>query len=367
MTDSVWGRTCFMIDSLERGGAQRQLFRMAQTLVSQGRDTFNLIVFRPPLTYREELEALGVTVTLVDKTAPFDLKFFAELVTTLKRMAPRSVVTFLPTADLWGRLAALLAEVPVIGCSVRSMPVSLGVVKDALLSWLDRRSCYIVCNSRAAAEQLVMRGGRYQDVVTYIPNGIESRDTCSSGDRPCFRIGIVARLVPVKKIGTLLNAVARLKEHGGFELVIVGDGEERSSLEQLTSELDLRSQVTFTGEISDPWSLICSFSVGVISSEYEGLSNVIMEYMLAGLPVVATRVGGNTELVIDRCTGFLYEPDDAQGLADHLLTLKNDAELAGRLGQHGRERILSEYTLESLVAKWELLLTTHDRTAGVEA
>jgi glycosyltransferase involved in cell wall biosynthesis len=140
-----------------------------------------------------------------------------------------------------------------------------------------------------------------------------------------------------------------------MHVVIVGEGPERARLEAQAAHLGLAEQVHFVGHQQDvrPW--LAAFDVCVLSSDWEGMSNAILEAMAAGLPVVATAVGGTPEVVVDGVTGFLVPPRDPQALADAILRLLRDPDLRRRMGEAGRAHVTEHFSVEQMVHKRERL------------
>lgn len=357
---NVWNRTCFMIDTLERGGAQNQLLLIARYLQEQNIPSYHLIVFREPLTLLDAFKEAGVNVEVVEKKKEVDVAFLYNLFTLLRKLKPRVVVTFLITADMWGRLIARIAGVPRVGCSVRSIPQRLGVVKDTFLFVMDKLSDIIVCNSKMAAETTQQRSRLDQKKVVVVYNGIPAGsddEQSPKADNDELVIGLVARLVPLKDVSTLLKAFSRiLMNHSKVKLVIVGDGPCRGDLENEAVSLGVADKVCFMGERLDVKEIMKGFDIGVLTSQYEGLSNAIMEYMQAGKPVVATNVGGNPELVEDGITGCLFEYGDVQQLSKLLEFLILSPEELSKMGIAGRVKIAESFLVEIMVAKWVRVL-----------
>lgn len=138
-------------------------------------------------------------------------------------------------------------------------------------------------------------------------------------------------------------------------LVMVGDGPLRPTLEARARDLGLNGAVRFLGAVPRAASFLPHFDVFVLSSVWEGMSNSLLEAMAAGRPVVATRVGGNPEVVVDGETGLLVPPRDPRALADAVLRLLGDPALAGRLGEAARRRVESQFTLEQMVSRMQEL------------
>jgi len=355
---TIWENSCFMIDTLERGGAQNQLLLIANYLQQHSLPPYQLIVFREPLTLLEEFRKSGVEVIHIQKHEMIDIVFLCKLFACLKKIKPRVVVTFLITADMWGRLIALLAFVPKVGCSVRSIPQKFGLLKDIFLRLMDKYSNFIVCNSRIAANSTAQRSRLNHKKIVVIYNGIPAGDeVATSIDRDLLIIGLVARLVPVKDVSTLLRAFAKINEKYRAKLVIVGDGPCKKSLEGEAINLGIAEKACFMGERRDARDIIKTFDIGVLTSKYEGFSNAIMEYMQAGKPVVATRVGGNPELVDDGVTGYLFDYGNVEQLTKLLELVMSTPSKASKMGRAGHTKILECFSVESMVSKWEKVLS----------
>jgi L-malate glycosyltransferase len=168
----------------------------------------------------------------------------------------------------------------------------------------------------------------------------------------------VARLDPVKDLGTLLRAVAHVREAvPRARLLVVGDGDERRPLEEMTAALDLQRHVVFAGHRNDARALLAGADVYVNSSIFEGVSLTILEAMAAPLPVVATAVGGTPEVVTAE-TGVLVPARDPATLAAAIERLARDAHLRAAMATSGRSRVEERFTLDRMVDDY------HDVYAG---
>ena len=166
-------------------------------------------------------------------------------------------------------------------------------------------------------------------------------------------VGTVGRLDPVKNQALLLDVLASLRPRfPGLRLTVVGDGPERASLEARSKSLGVAGDVTFTGARSDTPDLMRDFDVFVLPSINEGISNTILEAMATGLPVVAGRVGGNPELVLDGVTGRLYGPADPGGLEQALSPYLTDSSLRQSHGAAGRARVVQNFSLDAMVERY---------------
>lgn len=204
------------------------------------------------------------------------------------------------------------------------------------------------------------------DKLEVIHNGVDSEIFSpleeERGDRPAdsYReapsIGTVAYLTKRKGIAYLVSALREVADHfPEVQLKIIGDGVERSSLENQIRALDLQSNVELLGNRSDICSLLNSFDIFVLPSVWEPFGLVIAEAMACGKPVIATRVGGIPEIVVDGVTGLLVPPADAESLANAMLKLIRDLELRRNLGRAGRDRFLELFSARTMAAKYEAL------------
>lgn len=169
-------------------------------------------------------------------------------------------------------------------------------------------------------------------------------------------IGSVGRFQPVKDHRNLLRASAALSRRGVPHLVLLaGIGPLQADLEREASELGISGQVRFLGHRPDVERVLAAFDVFTLPSKSEGLSNTILEAMAAGQPVVATDVGGASELVIDGQTGLLVPPEDSDALAAAVATLAADPGRRRRMGEAGQQRARNEFSLDRMVASYETL------------
>jgi len=219
----------------------------------------------------------------------------------------------------------------------------------------------VLCNSRAAAERL-RKAGLPERKLEIIPNGLPARsfEQCAPAipRKPgVVRVGMIARMNdPVKNHPAFLRAAARVaRELPEVEFLLVGDGPLRAGLESMVTELGIAAKVTFVGVSHDIPAMLASMDVSVLISSSESLSNVILESMAAGVPVVATDVGGNPELVRDGDTGMLVPPGGEDRLVEAILRLARDKCLRLGCSQRGREFAQSFFHIDVICRRYEQL------------
>jgi sugar transferase (PEP-CTERM/EpsH1 system associated) len=197
------------------------------------------------------------------------------------------------------------------------------------------------------------------DIARFVPRGEARRAPGPEGfwNSGSFVVGTVGRLQPVKDQAALLAAAARLLElrpelDSRLRVVLVGAGPMESELRARARALGLGARTWFAGAVTDVPALLSSFDVFVLTSLMEGISNTLLEAMACGLPVVATAVGGNVELVRDGDTGLLVSPGDVEALAQKLARVATEPDLASMLGARARAAAIGEFSLEAMVRRY---------------
>ena len=363
----------FVIGSCEIGGAEKQMLELASALQACG---FSCHVFALQRggALRSHFGELGVPVysggiqkgDIVHK--PWKL-LLAELrlVKVLRHVKPSILHSFLPLITFMGAVAGRVFRVPLVITSRRALgnhqerhPVLRPL--DRVANFLSR---YIVVNSKAVWNDVVARDYVSSEKLVLIYNGVDGEPfELASRKREQFRrtmglgdsqkvVTVVANLIPYKGHLDFLRA-ARLVKDGipGARFCLVG--EDRGIQKDLESEaqnLRIRESVLFMGRRSDIPSLLAASDLFVLPSHEEGFSNVILEGMAAGLPVVATKVGGNSEAVVDGMTGWLVPRQNPKVMAEKIVDLLKDPHKARSWGEKGKERVKRFFTVEQMVEK----------------
>jgi glycosyltransferase involved in cell wall biosynthesis len=366
-----------IIGSLEIGGAERHL---AQVLPRLDRELVTPEVFclshRGPLA--DPLERDGVPVTTPALYGPRSRHLLARVLSLCIRMwcllwyvathRPHIVHTFLPASYLLGIPCAILARVPIRIMSRRSLN-HYQRKRPALARFeraLHRHLSAAVGNSAAVVRELGNEGIDPRRLCL-IHNGVEpvtrpdeetrrrTRQSMSVGDSTLV-IVYVANLIPYKGHADLLSALATVRFEGDWTLWCVGrDDGPGASLARQAIELGLDSHARWLGMRHDVPDLLLAADLAVSSSLEEGFSNAVLEAMAAGLPVVATDVGGNAEAVVDSVTGYLVPPGDADAMANMIGRLAADPQERRTLGATGRTRAEVEFSVDGCVTRYEAL------------
>jgi glycosyltransferase involved in cell wall biosynthesis len=189
-----------------------------------------------------------------------------------------------------------------------------------------------------------------------IRNGIDTERFNHTGPHAGGPAMLVGRLSPEKDVSNLLRATAlAVCELPAFRLEIAGDGACLPALRAEAESLGLKERVSFLGEVRDVASLLRRASLYVLPSLTEGISLTLLEAMAVGLPVVATHVGGNSEVVADGETGLMVPAQDPAALARAMVRILRDPVQGEVLGRAGRERVEKRFDVRRMVAEYEAL------------
>jgi glycosyltransferase involved in cell wall biosynthesis len=290
----------------------------------------------------------------------------------IRRLGIDLVHTYGFYSNVFAIPAAKLAGASVIA-SIRDMGVYLSSSQRAVQRWVCRFADRILVNAAAIKEWLVA-DGYDADRITVIPNGIDlSRFSRLGGRRQLHAelgltadtplVAVLGRVSRMKGLEDFLAAAAIVAPRfPKARFLIIGepsftsqgrkimvDGTYEDGLKRLAASLGLQERVTFTGFRSDVERILPELAVSVLPSLSEGLSNTLLESMAAGLPVVATRVGGTAEVVQDLENGLLAPPSDPASLAEAICRYLDAPAFAAQMGSAARRRIVERYSMHMLV------------------
>lgn len=171
-----------------------------------------------------------------------------------------------------------------------------------------------------------------------------------------FTLGFVGRLAVVKNIDTLLRAIKIIRRScANIRLLIVGDGSERAYLESYSKEIGVDDCVSFLGYRDDVKMILQSVDIFILPSHYEGISIALLEAMACGLPVIASNVGGNLEIVIHNETGFLFPSRDINALTKCVVQLYSNPELINKMGKNAQNRVEKSFDIKNTISKYAAL------------
>ena len=354
-----------IIPTLDIGGVEMQLAELVKRL---NREKYNITVCcitrGGPL--EESIRGSGVKLVILKRRFKFDLSIIFQLIRLMKREKIDLVHTYLFTANAWGRVAAILANVPVVIASERNaIPERKKSVHILIDRFLSRYTDVIVCNSNFIKELNTKRESINGNKFTIVHNAVDTKQFSPEINSDIARkefsiypdvsvVGMVARLHICKGHQYLLKAAVEvIKVLPEVKFVLVGDGELRGELENSAMKLGIEKNIVFTGSRQDVSQLIQLFDVAVLSSIYEGFGNFLIEAMAMTKPVVATNVGGIPEVVKHEETGILVSPRNPEALAEGIIRLLKNKEEVRRMGLAGRKRVEQYYDINLKVKKVE--------------
>jgi len=329
-------RIAYLIVDLEIGGTERVLERLV-TRLDRGAFTPLVISLTSTGPIGPRIARTGTPVLALESRGAFDGRAGRWLVATLRRFRPDILHAFLFHANLVSRWAALLSRRPAVVATHRTLEDS-GVrwaLERLTWRWCDR----ILCVSEAARRHLQRTAGVPAGRIAVIRNGTPLGNEA----RPGPWVATACRVDRRKGVEDVLTAL-----RGLAPIRVIGDGPDRRALQQEANGAE------FTGMVDDVGEHLDGASVFVHASRLgEGLPNAVLEAMAAGLPVVATDVGGTREALVPGVTGFLVPPGDLEALRERVGELLRDRDRAREMGRLGRERIRREFSMERMMGEYE--------------
>ena len=363
-------RILFLVDGFNVGGAELNLLKMLGH-ADRERHDFVLLSFRDQGPLRPRFEAMGIPVTLMCRRWRFDLSVPFRLYRFLQRGRYDVVVTVLFYPDILGTLMGWLARVPV------RLAWETASHHDTFFHPWHRRFMYrrvmplttrILTVSEEGRQSIIQVERLRPEKIAVLPAGVEvDRFVPRSGglDRQSLDLddgdlvlGVVARLDPIKGHAFLLEALARVRAQAAsprLRCLFIGDGPERQKLEAQAEALGLSDTVRFLGFRDDVPALLPLLDLFVLPSISEGLPNVILEAMAAGVPLAASAVGGIPEVVESGRHGWLFPSGDVDALADRLQQAMNDPLALKKMGAEARAHVVAHYSMAAQIRTFEAL------------
>lgn len=344
-------RLLFVVTLAEVGGAQSYVCNLLPAV----RERFDVTVAahgEGPL--KDAAAALGVPFVALRQLrrplSPRDVLGLLELVRLFRRLRPDIVHLNSSKAGVVGRVAAFATRVPACVFTAHGWAFKATTgASSRLYLWADR-AVRRLADSIVCVSETELRAGLAARVctaerATVIPNAVDVGPPPPRAEaRRPLELVSVGRLAHPKDFSTLIAALDLLPR-GEARLVLVGDGPLRATLEREIEERGLGEQVELVGEVRDVSPHLRSAEVFVLASRSEGMPMSVLEAMAAGLPVVASDVGGVHEVVDDAATGFLVPPGDAAALAERIERLLRDDGLRAAAGAAGRRRVEERFSL----------------------
>jgi glycosyltransferase involved in cell wall biosynthesis len=351
------------------GGVQQQLLSL---LKAYSREMFNPIFccLGPKEEIGKEIEGTKIEFIPLNKLRynRFSPGIVLELYRLMKKKQIHVVRTHRYRSNLYGRLAAFLAGVPVIIASVhdnyRTDKRPQRRIMNRILSKITDK---IVAVSENVKEDIIRYDSIDPSKIEVIPNGIDverfnpEKNTADirkefSLEQDDIVIGFIGRIVPAKGLEYLLNALPYLKEEfKSIKLLIVGEGSLVEELKARAKKNNIFDNILFTGRRRDIPDILASINIFVMPSIAEGLPNALLEAMAMGKPIVTTEVGGIPEIVKNGFNGLLVPPRDTLSLSKAIKELISNDRLAAKLGQAARDLVHDNLSIKAIAQKWQSL------------
>jgi len=352
-------KVTLIITNSDRAGAQVHVLSLLKGLSDIYE--FNLIVGTEGFLV-DEARKIGVRCDVVKSlcrsVSPInDYKAYASVYRLLLHFKPQLVHVHSAKASVIGRLAARRAGIKSI-YTVHGWAFSKGnpalkrifaFVVEKLMAPFTNKFVLVSRYDKLIALDRIASDEKLLVIYNGIEGKAESRNKSARLDNNHVTLICVARLSKQKNIPCLLRAMGQLE--GDFRLQIVGTGPDELELKRLSKTLGVESKVSFLGESEEVFRVLDAADIFVLSSDWEGLPIAIIEALSAGLPVVATNVGGVSEIVSDAVNGFLVERDSAKMLADKISTLALDSEKRYEFSKQSKRIFLEKFLIEDMTRR----------------
>jgi glycosyltransferase involved in cell wall biosynthesis len=374
-----------LTDAIGHGGAEGVAVKLAMS-VDPRRFRRSLCVTRPPTRSgrapteinERRLREAGVEVLSLQRSGRTDLASWMPLVRFLRDQDVDIIHAHKFGSNVWGTVVGRMLRLPIVIGHEHTWSFEGHAVRRVVDRHVVAAHCdAIIAVSALDRQRMIETVGMPREKVVLIPNGITWE---GSGDRDVVRaelgygertslLVLIAVLRPQKAIPVMLEAMARLRRaHPEVRLLVAGPG-DLGQMDANAASAGVDDIVRFIGPRDDVPALLAAADVGVLSSDYEGSPLTILEYMAAGLPVVATSVGGVPEIVEDGVTGILVPRRDPTALATALAQVLDHPEEARAMGARGRVRQRERFSDAAMVATvsdlYDRLLALKQRGRGL--
>jgi glycosyltransferase involved in cell wall biosynthesis len=308
----------------------------------------------------------GIPASVIGMHGALDVAWAREFAALVRRERVTAIHAHEFTANAYGSLMGQLLRVPVVA-TVHGKSYFADRIKRRMAYRYVSRVSRMVAVSEDLRDFIVRRAGVAERRVSVIYNGVDPWRPPAPAQAAAIRtelglhayehvIGAVGSLYPVKGHIHLIRALPGiLAAHPSIVLLVVGRGDLEESLKTEASRLGVQDRVRFLGFRADVPALLSQLDVFVLPSLSEGLSMALLEAMAAGKPVVATRVGGNPEVVVDGETGILVEAESPESIGSGIAQLLHDRPHAARMGERGRARALGRFSFRATVEQYQRL------------
>lgn len=374
-------RILFLITGFNYAGAENQIVQLCRGFRAKGYDIALVSMIEPvALTYVNELKELNVEIHSLgmSKGIP-DPRAIIRLRRVIKQFNPDVVHSHLVHANILARFTRMFVKMPLLICTAHNIHEG-GRFRELLYRFTDPL-CELTTNvSEKAVQRYIDERITPKNKIVFIPNGIDISQFEGNAEEERRRIELelgiskesfiwfaAGRIVPEKDYSNMLTAFSKVTvQHPDSVLLIAGIGPEREMMDQLCKELGIQDQVHFLGIRHDIAQLMKAADAYLMSSKWEGMPIVLLEASASALPIVATDVGGNREVVQDGLTGLLVRAEDSDELSDRMASMMSlDANDRQLMGQAGRQYVKEHYSMNEIVETWTDIYSRGAQGQGV--
>jgi glycosyltransferase involved in cell wall biosynthesis len=375
-------RVFYLLDSLNVGGTETQAVELARRLDPAHYEvTLGCLRAQGPLL--EKLQGTAVRIEEFHPNGGIDSAGGVYQLFRLTAFLRRGRFHVFHSHDLWSNLmgvpAARMARVPAIISSRRDLG-HLDWYETGRRVWLRRiqnLSNVVLANANPIRESLIADDGFAPEKVRVIHNGVDvdrfsrvtdQREKLFPGSTGKKLIVLVGNMhSDIKGHPWLIAAAPKVVEQfPAVRFIFAGDGALRPELERQAADIGLKDHFSFLGRRDDIPRILRSCDIAVLPSKAEGLPNAVLEYMCAGLPTIASAVGGNAEIVRDGATGLLVPPQNSEALADAILRLLREPDLARKIAKDSQQYVLENFSFARLVREVDEMYTELLQAKGVK-
>ena len=350
-------KVAHIITDLDIGGAEMMLLKTLRNFKNEKYEHL-VISLKPVGKMGEMFKAEGFKIYSLNLNIYNSVSGLMKLLSILRKEKPHIAHNYLFHADILGRIAAKAAGIPIVISSLRSVEIG-GRLREILLSITDFCVDGVTAVSKAVANAHISKGTTKRKKIRLIYNGVELENNRfgdaslarrSTGiEEGTFLLLTVGRAEEVKGHTFLFDALRTLKDRGyKFKLLAVGRGEEK--LRGDIAKRRLENEVILTGEKEDISELLTASDAFVLPSLWDGMPNALLEAMAAGLPAVATRVGGIPEVITDNETGLLVESKDSNAIAGAIERIMREKGLRERLARNAKNYTRENFDIKKTVS-----------------
>lgn len=354
----------YFIESLESGGKERRLVELLKGIKRNRNFECELVVTKEAIHY-SDIYSTGIPINYIERKSKKDLSPFLKFLRICRRYKPDII-------HVWGNLVALYAipsklllRIPMINSQIADAPqvVKYGILINTFPLYF---SDVLIANSKAGLQAYNISSNRgvviYNGFDAKRMNAIQNESVIKAkfGINGEYVVGMVANFTIMKDYKTFIEAASIvLKEIKNVVFMCIGSGDYEEYKRMIPAEYC--GNFIFPGPQGNVESIVNTFTIGVLSTYTEGISNSVLEYMASGKPVIVTDGGGSNELVIDNESGYLIPARSPGILAEKIIYLLKNAAIRQRFGDKGKEIVRTTFDMNVMIEKY---ISEYNKIAG---